>query len=135
MLMKICFDLTFNKIIWCREIIFAKCFCKLLSDCFNHSLQKTHFDNFVTFAKKRYIMTYAREQKNFRLFIQDIFCHVKTAKIKFVYNQLIMIWNNMNWKFRRDIPKSISNIKIRKFLKQFDFKSNIWFDMTKRIDD
>ena len=46
-----------------------------------------------------------------------------------------MIWNNMNWKFKGDISKSIPNINIRKFLKQLDFKSSIWFDMTRRTDN
>ena len=41
----------------------------------------------------------------------------------------------MNWEFRRDISKSTSNINIRKFLKQLDFKSNIWFDIIKRTND
>ena len=80
-------------------------------------------------------MIHAREQKNSQLFVQNIFCHVKTAEMRFVHNQLIMIWNNINWKFKRGISKSIPNINIRKFLKQFDFKSSIWFDMIRKADN
>ena len=36
-------------------------------------------------------MTYAREQKNSQLFAQNIFRYIKTAEIKFIHNQLIMI--------------------------------------------
>ena len=88
----------------------------------------------LRFQRKRYIMTHAREQKNSRLFVQDIFRHVKAAEMSFIHNQLTMAWNNMDWEFRRDIPEPTSDINIRKFLEQLDFKSSIWFDMARRTE-
>ena len=85
--------------------------------------------------RKRYIMIHARKQKNSRLFAQDIFRHAKTVEMDFVYNQLSLAWNNLDWKFRRDVFESTSNIIIRKFLDQLDFKIEIWYEMTRRSDN
>ena len=85
--------------------------------------------------KKRYITSHVREQKNFRSFAQDIFKHVKIAEMRWIYYQLTLIWNNLNWEFKRDILKLTLNIIIRQFFDQLNSKSNIWYEMNKRIDD
>ena len=49
--------------------------------------------------KKRYSIFNVKKQRNSRLYVQNIFKYVKIVEIKFVFNQIIMIWNNFDWKF------------------------------------
>ena len=81
----------------------------------------------------RYTFDDVRKQKNSRIFAQRFFRHVKTINITSIHNQMTMIWNNLNWQFRRDISKSIESISVRHFLDQLDNHANIWFEMTKNI--
>ena len=73
-----------------------------------------------------------KKQRNFWFYVQNIFKYVKIVEMKFVFNQIIMIWNNFDWEFRRDIFESIAQIIIRQFLNQFDNKVNIWYEITRR---
>ena len=68
----------------------------------------------------RYIMKDARKHKNSWVFAQKLFRHVKTANMMSMHNQMFMIWNNLNWQFRRDISEFAESISMRHFLNQFD---------------
>ncbi len=82
--------------------------------------------------RERYSMTDARQQKNPRLYTQDIFRYAKAAEMSSLYNQLSIAWNNLDWEFRRDIPEPTSTTTMRAILDQLDSKSNIWFEMARR---
>ena len=82
--------------------------------------------------RERYIFVDAKNRKDFRLFAQNIFRHVKAIEMIFIFNQIIMIWNNFDWKFRRDISKFTSETTIWKFLFDLDSKTNIWYEMIKK---
>ena len=81
----------------------------------------------------RYIMKDARKHKNFRVFAQKLFRHAKTANMMSMHNQMFMIWNNLNWQFRRDISEFTKSISMRHFLNQLDSYFDIWFEMTNDI--
>lgn len=83
--------------------------------------------------RERYSMADARQQKNPRLYAQDIFRYAKAAEMPSLYNQLSIAWNNLNWEFRRDIPEPTSTTTMRAFLDQLDSKSGIWFEMARRL--
>ena len=82
--------------------------------------------------RERYTMTNIKQQKNSRLFTQNIFRYAKTAKMSSTYNSISIAWNNLNWEFRRDISKPNSHTTIRLFLDQLNSKLNIWFEMIRR---
>ena len=82
--------------------------------------------------RERYIFVDAKNRKDFRLFAQNIFRHVKAIEMIFIFNQIIMIWNNFDWKFRRDISKSTSKTTIWKFFSDLDSKTSIWYEMIKK---
>ena len=83
--------------------------------------------NFIQFTK--YTLQDARMQKNFRIFAQNLFKHVKIANLISVYNQLILTWNNIDWQFRQHIFQLTKNTTIQIFLKQFDNNCDIWFEL------
>ena len=78
-------------------------------------------------------MSNAKQQRNFRMYTQNIFRHVRTVELESIFNQFILIWFNLDYEFRRDISKSKSNITIRIFLDQLKKKFDIWFDMTNQF--
>jgi hypothetical protein len=85
----------------------------------------------ITLQQSRYFMTDARSDKNSRLYAQDIFRSIKVANMNSIHNQLTIAWNNLDWQFRINISKSIVTTSIRKFLKQLNFMSDIWHEMTR----
>jgi hypothetical protein len=79
----------------------------------------------------KYSLSNARFEKDLRLFAQQIFRSIKTANMNSIHNQLIIAWNNLDWRFRANISESIAITSIRKFLNQLNFMSNIWQEMTR----
>ena len=77
----------------------------------------------------KYILDDARKQKNSKVFAQNIFRHVKIANMTSTYNQLCMIWNNLNWQFRQHIFQFKKSTTIQFFLKQLDEQFDIWYEM------
>ena len=71
---------------WCNVLI--KRFKKRVSAALNY-LQSI-----------KYTLKDARKHRNSRIFAQNLFKHVKVANFISIYNQFILIWNNLNWQFR-----------------------------------
>ena len=57
--------------------------------------------------------------------------HVKVAEMTSMYNQLTIVWNNIDVKFRRDIFESTVVISLFSFLNQLNSKISIWFELTR----
>jgi hypothetical protein len=85
----------------------------------------------ITLQQSRYTMSDARSGKDSRLFAQNIFRSAKAINMKSIHNQLIIAWNNLNWRFRVNILELTIIINVRKFLKQLNFMTNIWHEMTR----
>ena len=83
--------------------------------------------NFIQSTK--YTLQDARMQKNFRVFAQNLFRHVKAASLISIYNQLILTWNNLDWQFKQHISQFAKNITVQVFLKQLDNNCDIWFEL------
>ena len=94
------------------------------------SFKKRAAQTLQSLQKKRYIMSDARQQRNSRMYAQNIFRHVRVVELESIFNQLILTWSNLDYEFRRDISESKSNTIIRIFLDQLKEKFDIWFDMT-----
>ena len=82
----------------------------------------------------RYIMIDVRNARNSRLYAQKIFRHVKSTELNSIFNQLIMTWNNLDWKFRQHVSKSNSDVIIRQFLEKLNKRIEIWYDIIKHFD-
>ena len=93
------------------------------------SFKKRTTQTLQSLQKKQYIMSNAKQQRNSRMYAQNIFRHVKVVEFESIFNQFILIWFNLDYEFRRDILESKSNITIRIFLDQLKEKFDIWFDM------
>ena len=82
----------------------------------------------------RYIMTDARNARNSRLYAQKIFRHARSIELDSVFNQLIMTWSNLDWKFRQHVSESNSDVTIRQFLEELNKRVEVWYDMIKHFD-
>ena len=98
---------------------------------------KTHVSIVLQILQsKRYIIIDTRNERIFRVYVQNIFRHVKIVEFFSFFNQMTLTWSNFDLKFRAHILKSKSNIEFNVFLKQFDEKTNIWRDLVvKRFFD
>ena len=87
--------------------------------------KKRTFAALSRLQRERYIMTNVRQQKNSRLFAQNIFRYAKATEMCSTYNQISIAWNTLNWELRRDILESNAYIIIKFFLDQLNSKFNI----------
>ena len=73
--------------------------------------------------KKRYIMKNARRNRKLREYAFKILRTIKFAKLKSISNQVAIIYNDLDIKFRRDLTKSINVITLKSFFREMnDFK-------------
>ncbi len=54
---------------------------------------------------EKYMATDAQDGKNPRIYVQAIFRHARAAQMTSIYNQLMIAWNNLDWRFRVHIPE------------------------------
>ncbi len=85
----------------------------------------------ASLQQSRYTMTDAQSGKDPRLFAQDIFRSAKAANMESIHNQLTIAWNNLDWRFRANIPEPTATTSVRKFLEQLDSMSDIWHEMAR----
>ena len=107
-----------------REMSFDN-WCTILIKRFK---EKT-FTALINIHFTKYILDDVRNQKNSKVFAQNIFRHVKIANMTSTYNQLCIIWNNFNWQFRQHISQFKKSTIIQFFLKQLDEQFDIWYEM------
>ena len=78
---------------------------------------------------KKYTMTNARNDKFSRDYVQNILRHVEVVDFFFFFNQMTLVWNNLNIEFRAQISKSKITIELSIFLNQLNEKTSIWRDI------
>lgn len=77
--------------------------------------------------KELYTVKNARRHRKLREYAFKILWAVKFAKLKSIFNQIAIIYNNLNIEFRRDLTKSINVKTLKKFLKKMNnFKKIQW---------
>ena len=106
---------------WCTH--FIKRFKKRTSI----ALKKLQIEN--------YIYVDARRERKSRVYMQNIFRHVRVANFSSVFHQCITVWNNLELNFRAQILESSENIILITFLSQLNAKKNVWMNMTTRHRD
>lgn len=75
---------------------------------------------------EKYTTTDAQGGKNSHIYVQSLFRHSKTTQKTLVYNQLMIAYNNLNWRFRVYISEPKEDITIQDFLDVLDGKTSTW---------
>ena len=75
----------------------------------------------ITVIKKRYIMNDARRRCELNKYTQIIIRAARSTEI-FNYNQIYLIYNDLNLEFRRDLHTSFNIINMHSFLNEFKKK-------------
>ncbi len=80
--------------------------------------------------KNKYIITDVYKGKLLWIFAQKLFWHTKAAEMMSVYNQLIIVWNNLDLKFWVHMPEPQPTIIMSQFLKLLNSKTSLWSKIT-----
>ena len=78
---------------------------------------------------ERYNMQNARNDKTFKVYVQNIMRHFFAIEFNFTYNQLIMTWNNLNFEFKMQIFESTTTTTLVFFFDFLNVKVNVWHEM------
>ena len=79
---------------------------------------------------ERYIIQDARRKRESREYAQTIVKIAKSTKLS-IYNQLQIIWNDLDIKFQQDLFMSKNNITLNIFLKNLNNRKEIWRRLAK----
>ena len=82
----------------------------------------------ITVIRKKYTMNDAKRRKESIEYAQIIIRVVKSAKMS-VYNQIYLIYNELNLKFRRDLSISLKFIDMNSFISKLNVKKEIWWEL------
>ncbi len=129
--------------IWCTVELFEK-IKKLVRteinlDVWKQYLIKRFRDRsnvvMITIIKERYTMNDARRRRESREYASVIMRAARFAELESKSHQIMMIYNDLDLKFQRDILMSILITQIQNFLQHLDDKKNIWWDLASRNRD
>ena len=81
--------------------------------------------------KKKYTFENVRNQRESREYAIIILRATKSINLK-VFDQIAMIWNDMNAEFQRNIQRSNEDIVLDDFLNALDEFKDIWWQLTRR---
>ena len=84
-----------------------------------------------TLMKKKYIFENVKNQRKFRKYAIIILRATKSINFE-IFDQIAMIWNDMNAEFQRNIQRLNENIVLNDFLNALDEFKNIWWQLTRR---
>jgi hypothetical protein len=86
----------------------------------------------IIITKEKYIMNDARRRRESREYVNVIIRVARSAKLESESHQILMIYNDLDLKFQRDISMSELFTKIQNFLQCLNDKKNIWWDLVNR---
>ena len=107
-------DASMNQ--WCRDLI--------------RRFKKRDSQTLKNLQTEKYIMQDVRNDKTSKTYVQNIMRHFRIVEFNFIYNQLIMTWNNLNFNFKMQIFESTTTIIFISFFDSLDAKTSIWQEMT-----
>ena len=100
---------------WCKDLI--------------RRFKKRDFQTLKNLQIERYTMSNARTNKTLKAYVQNIMRHVKVVEFNSTYNQLIMIWNNLDFDFKMQISESTMIIILISFFDALNVKVDVWHEM------
>jgi DNA-binding transcriptional MerR regulator len=86
----------------------------------------------INLLKKRYTLTNAERNRESREYAQKIIRWVKFAKMTSTFNQLNIVYNEIDAELRRDLKKSFKDTTIDDYLQFLNDCKNIWWFLVKR---
>lgn len=81
---------------------------KKWTDALTTSFKKSSSVTLIIIITKKYIMNNVYRRRESRQYAQVILCDVKSAEMNFVYNQLFLIYNDIDLELWRDLKSSES---------------------------
>ena len=126
------FKWYFMKMTKFEKNLFRAAFIEQWINAFIKRFKKRDVAALQALQTERYIMKNVRSERTFRAYVQDIMRHVKTIEFSFLYNQMLIVWNNLNLKFRMQIFESTVNIIFKFFFDFLNSKAIIWAEMTSK---
>jgi hypothetical protein len=86
----------------------------------------------IIITKERYIMNDARRRRESREYANVIMKIARSVELKSKSHQIMMIYNDLNLKFQRNISMLTLITQIQNFLQHLDDKKNIWWKLASR---
>ncbi len=84
---------------------------------------------FTTITTEKYTMSDVYRRRKSHEYAQIILCEVRSAKMIFIYNQLFLIYNEIDLKLRRNLKSFEFKTMINAWLQQLNRYKEIWFDL------
>jgi hypothetical protein len=86
----------------------------------------------INLLKERYTLMNAERNRESRKYAQKIIKWAKFAKMTSSFNQLNIVYNEIDAELKRDLKKSSKNITIDDYLQLLNDCKDIWWSLTKR---
>ncbi len=86
----------------------------------------------IIITTEKYTIIDAHRRRELREYAQIILREIKSAKMTSTYNQLFLIYNEIDLKLRRNLKSFESKTTINAWLQQLDRYKEIWFDLIMR---
>jgi hypothetical protein len=86
----------------------------------------------INFLKERYIMIDAEKNRESRKYAQKIIRWVRFAKLISFFNQLNIVYNDVNLELKRDLKKLLKNTIINDYLQFLNVCKDIWWFLATR---
>ncbi len=111
-----------------------KCLLKLSLDKWHWALlswfKKSSAIAFTTITTEKYTMSDVYRWRESCEYAQIILREVRSAKMIFIYNQLFLIYNEIDLKLRRNLKSFELKTTINAWLQQLHQYKEMWFDLT-----
>jgi hypothetical protein len=86
----------------------------------------------VNLLRERYTLTNAKKNRESREYAQKVIRWIKFAELTSSFNQLNIVYNEIDAEFRRDLKKSFKETSIDEYLQFLNDCKDIWWALTKR---
>ena len=84
----------------------------------------------INFLKEFYIMKNVRKLRKSRKYVQKIIRLIKSAQMKFVFNQFNIIYNEIEVKLKRDLKRSTNMNTINEYFEELNECKQFWWKLT-----
>ena len=88
--------------------------------------KESSFTALIIVIKKRYIMNDIHRRRKLNEYAQIIIRTVRSTEM-FIYNQIYLIYNDLNLEFWRDLHTSFNIIDMHSFFNELKNKKKIWW--------
>jgi hypothetical protein len=89
----------------------------------------------INLLRERYTLTNAEKNRESREYAQKVIRWAKFAKMTSSFNQLNIVYNEIDVELRRDLKKSFRDTTIDDYLQLLNDCENIWWFLTKRSQE